>query len=145
MLVRPGTTHDGLGDLPLLVVVAAVVLGLGSVAAGLTRPASAPPREVAVVHALQRTALGASSPTPRWAAPARVPLQPTEISPTPPAQSPSIMPKDVASRGVGHDDPLVFLNAMTELLYGRGPLRPADVGRRQSPITADTPTVTTAP
>jgi hypothetical protein len=149
MAEHHGAAHDGLCDLPLLVLVTAVVLGLGSVAAGLSRPGHDSQRDVAVVTTPQRTVVGASSLTTNGSTSGRPHDEATEMSAfTSPAarrRRHTAVPADLSSTGVGDDDPRSFLIHMMDVLYGRGQPLPADVGRLQSLVNSLTPTAMTAP
>ena len=142
---RHGTAHDGIYDLPLVVLVAAVVMGLGSVAAGLSRPVHDSRRDVALVNTPQGPAVGGPSLTTMGSTPGRSNLQLAGTSPTSRARSRSTVPNDLSSRGVRGDAPRAFLAHMAAVLYGSGQPLPADVGRLQSLVTIATPTTTTPP
>jgi hypothetical protein len=142
---RTWTAQEGICDFPLVMVIAAVVLGLGSVAAELSSPISDP--------RLDRASVGgtlAGAPTlatrPPFGRPRDEPAGRTPFAaPAARARSLPAVPADLAPREDGDDDPRSFLIHMTDVLYGRGQPLPADVGRLQSLAIIVTPTATTAP
>ncbi len=144
--------QSGIGDLLLVVTVAAVVMGLGAVAAGLTRLDPGPRRVLIPSVSIQRsTAVSATAltdypyPPASGVAPRATGAErPVVASPWPSAQSRAVAPGDPSRLDSAGDDSRAFLAHMTAVLHRRGLPLPGAAGRQRSLIVHETPVTTTS-